>query len=39
MDGRSFITPDELEQLGVLKLEKCDELKDSYIRLWYKVIG
>lgn len=36
MDGRSLITKDELEQLGVLKLEKCDVLKDSYIRLRYK---
>ena len=39
VDGRSLITPDELEQLGVLKLEKCDVLKDSYIRLRYKVIS
>ncbi len=39
IDGRSLITSDELDQLGILELEKCDVLKDSYIRLRYKVIG
>lgn len=39
IDGRSLVKSDELGQVGVLKLEKCDLLNDSYIRLRYKVIG
>lgn len=39
VDGRSLVNPDELGQIGVLKLEKCDVLSDSYIRLRYKVIS
>jgi 2,5-diamino-6-(ribosylamino)-4(3H)-pyrimidinone 5'-phosphate reductase len=37
MDGASLVSPNELSQLGVLRLEKCDVLRDSYIRLRYKV--
>lgn len=39
IDGRSLINPDQLGQVGVLKLEKCDVLSDSYLRVRYKVIG
>lgn len=39
VDGVSLSKPEELEQLGILKLEACDVLEDSYIRLKYKVIG
>lgn len=39
VDGRSLMNSDELGQVGVLKLEKCDVLSDSYVRLRYKVIG
>lgn len=38
IDGRSLLSQDELSQLGVLKLEKCTVLEDSYLRLRYKVI-
>ncbi|MCH4183812.1 MAG: dihydrofolate reductase family protein [Prevotella sp.] len=37
--GTSFHSPNELEKLGILRLEKADVLKDSYLRLRYKVIG
>lgn len=39
IDGCSLSSPDELDKLGVLQLEKCQPLNDSYIRLTYKVIG
>lgn len=39
IDGKSLVSPDELNKLGVLKLEKCDVLEDSYIRLRYKIVG
>ena len=39
IDGRSLVSEDELSELGVLKLESCDMLKDSYLRLRYSVIG
>lgn len=39
IDGNSITSIDELNQLGVLKLEKCDVLKDSYIHLKYQVIN
>lgn len=38
IDGRSLMSEDELKDLGVLKLQKCEVLEDSYIRLQYKVI-
>lgn len=37
--GESLHNADELERLGVLKLEKCDVLKESYVRLRYRVVG
>lgn len=37
IDGTALVSVDELGLLGVLRLEKCDVLEDSYIRLRYKV--
>ena len=37
--GTSFRSPNELQKLGILQLEKADVLEDSYLRLRYKVIG
>lgn len=37
IDGDSITSVDELNLLGVLQLEKCEVLKDSYIRLRYHV--
>lgn len=37
IDGVSITSSDDLNLLGVLQLEKCDVLEDSYIRLRYKV--
>ncbi len=39
IDGASLLSTDELAKLGVLALESCDVLKNSYVRLRYKVIG
>ena len=39
IDGKSLVNPKELDKLGVLKLEKCEVLEDSYLRLRYRVIG
>ena len=39
IDGRSLTSPDELSFLGVLKLEECQTLKNSYLRLKYQVIN
>ena len=39
IDGKSLVSPKELNQLGVLKLEHCDVLENSYLRLRYRVIG
>jgi 2,5-diamino-6-(ribosylamino)-4(3H)-pyrimidinone 5'-phosphate reductase len=33
IDGQSLISRDELNKLGVFKLEKCEVLEDSYVRL------
>ena len=38
IDGYSLRSSCELDKLGVLKLEECTVIKDSYIRLRYKVI-
>ena len=39
IDGNSLLSPDELDNLGVLKLNSCDVLEDSYIRLRYEVVS
>ena len=38
IDGKSLLSESELSQLGVLKLQECIVLEDSYLRLRYKVI-
>lgn len=38
IDGKSLLSKDELSQLGVLKLQKCSVLQNSYLRLRYEVI-
>ena len=38
IDGYSLLSSNELDMLGVLKLEKCTVLNDSYIRLRYEVV-
>lgn len=38
VDGRSLASREELSGLGVLKLENCAVLEDSYLRLRYRVI-
>jgi len=39
IDGESLISPNDLEKLGVLKLESCDALNESYVRLRYKSLN
>lgn len=39
IDGRSLLRPEELPQLGTLKLLECQTLEDSYLRLRYQVTG
>ena len=38
IDGQSLLSECELSQLGVLQLQECTVLEDSYLRLRYKVI-
>ena len=38
IDGKSLLSKNDLDKLGVLELEKCTVLSDSYVRLRYKVI-
>lgn len=38
IDGPSITSQEDLKMLGVLSLEKCEVLEDSYIRLTYRVI-
>ncbi len=38
IDGNSLLSESELSQIGVLKLQECVVLEDSYLRLRYKVI-
>ena len=39
IDGNALTTPEELNSLGVLKLQECKVLDHSYLRLCYKVIS
>lgn len=39
IDGRSLLSESELSQLKALKLEECVVLKNSYLRLRYKVMN
>lgn len=38
IDGTALTSVDELGRIGVLELENCQKLKNSYLRLRYKVI-
>jgi len=38
IDGQSLMSESELQHLGVLKLQECVVLKNSYLRLRYRVI-
>lgn len=38
IDGKSLLSENELSKLGVLKLQECEILKDSYLRLRYAII-
>lgn len=39
IDGESLTSPSQLSELGVLELESVQSLKESYIRMRYKVIS
>ena len=39
IDGDSLLKQSQLDKLGILKLETCNVLEDSYVRLRYKAIG
>ena len=39
IDGSSIVSENELSKLGVLRINTCDVLENSYIRLRYKVIS
>ena len=39
IDGASIVSARQLSELSALKLEKCEVLEDSYIRLRYKVLS
>ena len=38
IDGKSLLSESELSQLGVLNLQECKALENSYLRLRYQVI-
>ena len=38
IDGKSLLSESELSKLGVLKLQECAVLENSYLRLRYEVI-
>lgn len=38
IDGESKTSQSELKDLGILQLEKCEQLADSYVRLRYRVL-
>ncbi|MFQ9922711.1 MAG: dihydrofolate reductase family protein [Beduini sp.] len=38
IDGKSLLSDKELSKLGVLKLQECEVLEDSYLRLRYAII-
>ncbi len=39
IDGEALYSPSQLSQLGILKLESAEVLRDSYLRLRYQVIS
>ena len=38
IDGTSLMSREELDQLGILELEECTVLEDSWLRLRYRVV-
>lgn len=39
IDGESITSVNDLGKLGILRLEECRKLQDSYLQLIYKVVG
>lgn len=39
VDGDSILSKSELSKIGILKLERCEVLKHSYLRLTYRVLN
>ena len=39
IDGESLLSQGELSKLGVLRLQECEILEHSYLRLRYEVLG
>lgn len=39
IDGESLTSFEEINKLGILQLEQCAPLDDSYVRLKYRVVG
>ena len=39
IDGESVTSIEDLDELGILKLEECYKLQNSYLQLIYKVVG
>lgn len=39
IDGKSLLAESELSKLGVLKLQECEVLENSYLRLRYQVVN
>ena len=39
IDGSAITSTSELEKLGVLKLESCETLENSYVRMRYQVVS
>lgn len=39
IDGAAITSPEQLGELGILELIECSTLKNSYVRLRYRVIG
>ena len=39
IDGKSLLSQEELSKLGVLRLQECEILEHSYLRLRYEVLG
>lgn len=37
IDGKSLLSENELSKLGILKLQECKVLENSYLRLRYEV--
>ena len=38
IDGESFTSVADLDKIGVLKLQSCEQLENSYLRLQYEIV-